>query len=240
MDVKKVLELINDQSALYQGYLNIFNQIDNTAADLKVPKEDLMNLFDGKMSLSFSGIQPPNKSDTLDMYQSPTFLVNGWAHLGNKDAATKLLDYYTTKGLLENNEGIYSDKTEFSAPEIFMTVKDNDLFFSTLKEPIQNKIQGKDWEGLKETLGKKDALAKSATFFADLRYSSYETMIKSVLSSRESVSIDKFKNILSSFKSISMTGNNNEAEFIIQFSEKKTNSLQRIMDLLTEAYRLVS
>ena len=240
MDVKKVLELINDQSALYQGYLNIFNQIDNTAADLKVPKEDLMNLFDGKMSLSFSGIQPPNKSDTLDMYQSPTFLVNGWAHLGNKDAATKLLDYYTTIGLLENNEGIYSDKTEFSAPEIFMTVKDNDLFFSTLKEPIQNKIQGKDWEGLKETLGKKDALAKSATFFADLRYSSYETMIKSVLSSRESVSFDKFKNILSSFKSISMTGNNNEAEFIIQFSEKKTNSLQRIMDLLTEAYRLVS
>jgi hypothetical protein len=240
MDVKKVLELINDQSALYQGYLNIFNQIDNTAADLKVPKEDLMNLFDGKMSLSFSGIQPPNKSDSLDMYQSPTFLVNGWAHLGNKDAATKLLDYYTTIGLLENNEGIYSDKTEFSAPEIFMTVKDNDLFFSTLKEPIQNKIQGKDWEGLKETLGKKDALAKSATFFADLRYSSYETMIKSVLSSRESVSIDKFKNILSSFKSISMTGNNNEAEFIIQFSEKKTNSLQRIMDLLTEAYRLVS
>jgi hypothetical protein len=240
MDVKKVLELINDQSALYQGYLNIFNQIDNTAADLKVPKEDLMNLFVGKMSLSFSGIQPPNKSDSLDMYQSPTFLVNGWAHLGNKDAATKLLDYYTTIGLLENNEGIYSDKTEFSAPEIFMTVKDNDLFFSTLKEPIQNKIQGKDWEGLKETLGKKDALAKSATFFADLRYSSYETMIKSVLSSRESVSIDKFKNILSSFKSISMTGNNNEAEFIIQFSEKKTNSLQRIMDLLTEAYRLVS
>ncbi len=240
MDVKKVLDLINDQSALYQDYSDVFNQIDNMAADLNIPKEDLMNLFDGKISLSFSGIQPPNKSDSLDMYQSPTFLVNGWAHLGNKDAATKLLDYYTTKGLLENNEGIYSYKTEFIAPEIFMTVKDNDLFFSTLKEPIQNKIQGKDWEGLKETLGKKDALAKSATFFADLRYSSYETMIKSVLSSRESVSFDKFKNILSSFKSISSTANNNEAEFIIQFSEKKTNSLQRIMDLLTEAYLLVS
>ena len=240
MDVKKVLDLINDQSALYQDYSDVFNQIDNMAADLNIPKEDLMNLFDGKISLSFSGIQPPNKSDSLDMYQSPTFLVNGWAHLGNKDAATKLLDYYTTKGLLENNEGIYSYKTEFIAPEIFMTVKDNDLFFSTLKEPIQNKIQGKDWEGLKETLGKKDALAKSANFFADLRYSSYETMIKSVLSSRESVSFDKFKNILSSFKSISSTANNNEAEFIIQFSEKKTNSLQRIMDLLTEAYLLVS
>jgi len=240
MDVKKVLDLINDQSALYQDYSDVFNQIDNMAADLNIPKEDLMNLFDGKISLSFSGIQPPNKSDSLDMYQSPTFLVNGWAHLGNKDAATKLLDYYTTKGLLENNEGIYSYKTEFIAPEIFMTVKGKDLFISTLKEPIQNKIQGKDWEGLKETLGKKDALAKSATFFADLRYSSYETMIKSVLSSRESVSFDKFKNILSSFKSISSTANNNEAEFIIQFSEKKTNSLQRIMDLLTEAYRLVS
>ena len=51
---------------------------------------------------------------------------------------------------------------------------------------------------------------------------------------------DKFKNILSSFKSISVSGNNKEVEMIIQLSEKKTNSLQRIIELLQEAYRLTS
>ena len=65
-------------------------------------------------------------------------------------------------------------------------------------------------------------------------------MIKSNLSENESGSIDKFKNILSSFKSISLSGNNKEVEMIIQLSEKKTNSLQRIIELLQEAYRLTS
>ena len=48
------------------------------------------------------------------------------------------------------------------------------------------------------------------------------------------------KNILSSFKSISLSGNNKEVEMIIQLSEKKTNSLQRIIELFQEAYRLTS
>jgi hypothetical protein len=52
--------------------------------------------------------------------------------------------------------------------------------------------------------------------------------------------LNKFKNILSSFKNLSLTGNSNEFEMVIQFSEKKTNSLERIIELLQEAYRLTS
>jgi hypothetical protein len=60
------------------------------------------------------------------------------------------------------------------------------------------------------------------------------------MSSTEFETFQKFKNILSSFKSMSIKGDNKEAEMIIQFTEKKTNSLQRIIELLQEAYRLTS
>jgi hypothetical protein len=239
IDAKKLVILISEQPTFKQGGLSIMNMIENFAAELSIPKDDLLNVFDGKMSLSFSGIKPQNISDTL-MYQRTIPLVHGWFHLGNKEAATKILDYLTTSGSFVNKDGIYTENASFREPEMFITIKGNDLFYSSQLEPIQNKALGKDWAGLKESLGKKDVLVKPAAAFVDLRYSSYEPMIKSNMSSTEFETFQKFKNILSSFKSISIKGDNKEAEMIIQFTEKKTNSLQRIIELLQEAYRLTS
>lgn len=239
IDAKKLVTLISEQPTFKQGGLSMMNLIENFAAELSIPKDDLLNVFDGKMSLSFSGIRPQNISDTL-MYQRTIPLVHGWFHLGNKEAATKILDYLTTSGSFVNKDGIYTENASFREPEMFITIKGNDLFYSSQLEPIQNKALGKDWDGLKESLGKKDVLAKPAAAFVDLRYSSYEPMIKSNMSSTEFETFQKFKNILSSFKSLSIKGDNKEAEMIIQFTEKKTNSLQRIIELLQEAYRLTS
>ena len=239
MDAKKLVNLINEQSTFKQGGLNIMNMIENFAAELSIPKDDLLNVFDGKMSLSFSGIKPQNISDTL-MYQRTTPLIHGWFHLGNKEAATKILDYLTTSGSFVNKDGIYTENASFREPEMFITIKGNDLFYSSQLDAIQNKALGKEWDVLKESLGKKDVLAKPAAAFVDLRYSSYEPMIKSNMSSTEFETFQKFKNILSSFKSLSIKGDNKEGEMIIQFTEKKTNSLQRIIELLQDAYRLTS
>jgi hypothetical protein len=240
MDLKKLLELVNDQAAVYQGSSNLFGEIDNLAAQLNIPKDDLLGMLDGKMSLSFSGMKSGTTADSSMVYQPSVPLINGWAHLGKKEAATKMLDYFVSTGSLVNKDGIYMENTPFRAPSLFVAIKGNDLFLSTQQESIQNKIQGKDWETLKEDYGKKEVATKSATLYADLRYSSYESMIKSNIGANQLLDIDKFKNILSSFKSISITGNKNEAEMVIQFTEKKTNSLQRIIELLQEAYRLTS
>jgi hypothetical protein len=239
IDAKKLVTLVSEQPTFKQGGLSMMNLIENFAAELSIPKDDLLSVVDGKMSLSFSGIKPRNLSDTL-LFQPTTPLVNGWFHLGNKEAATKILDYLTTTGLLVNKDGIYTENTSFKEPEMFVTIKGNDLFYSTQLEPIQNKALGKEWDGLKESLGKKDVLAKPAAAFVDLRYSSYEPMIKSEMNSTQFEAFQKFKNILSSFKSMSIKGDNKEAEMVIQFTEKKTNSLQRIIELLQEAYRLTS
>lgn len=240
MDTKKILDLISNQSSLMQGGISLMNQIENFAATLNISKEELLNVIDGKMSFSFSGIKPRNLSDTTFQFQPTTPLVHGWFHLGNKEAATKILDYLIANGSFVNNDGIYTVNTTITEPGMFIAIKGNDLFYSSQLESIQNKLKGKEWDGLKESLGKKDVLAKPVSAFADLRYSSYEPMIQSELNSTEFEAIQKFKNILSSFKSLTITGSNTETEMVIQFTEKKTNSLQRIIELLQEAYRLTS
>ena len=240
VDFKKTLELIDEQTALYQGYSSLSNQIDNIAAELNIPKENLMNMFDGKIGMSFSGMRAANYSDSLFGYQPALPFINGWAHLGNKEAATKILDLMVTNGALVNNDGVYMEKNGFRTPSLFMAIKGNDFFLSTQEENIQSKLKGIDWNALKDDYGKKEVLSKSANVYADLRYSSYESMLKSNLNENELGNFDKFKNILSSFKSVSINGNGIEYEMVIQFSEKKTNSLQRIIELLQEAYRLTS
>ena len=244
-DFKKTLEIISEQSKLYQPYssgADIFNQIDNIAAELNIPKEDILNLFKGKMSLSFSGMKQVSAIDpyTLSTITKPLPIINGWAKLGNKEAATKILDALVTENALTFEEGIYSEKTYGNSPSVYIGMKGDDLFVSSDKDALVSKIQGADWNSLKDDFSKTTATKQPVFLYGDLRYSSYESMIKSNLSENESGSIDKFKNILSSFKSISVSGNNKEVEMIIQLSEKKTNSLQRIIELLQEAYRLTS
>lgn len=240
LNVKKVLSLINDQASNNIEIANFFTQVENLAMELNIPKENLLNVFDGKIGMSFSGMRAANYSDTLFEYQPALPFINGWAHLGNKEAATKILDLMVTNGALVNNDGVYMEKTEFGTPSVFMAIKGNDFFISTQEENIQSKLKGGDWNSLKEDYGKKDVLAKPATVYADLRYSSYESLLKSNMNQNDLDVLNKFKNILSSFKSGSITGNSNEFEMVIQFSEKKTNSIQRIIELLQEAYRLTS
>ena len=234
LDVKKTLKLITEQPGYEQNLAGIANQIENFAATVNIPMEDLKGMFDGKMSISFSGIKPGNNSDTSFVYQPTVPLINAWAHLGNKEAATKLLEYMVTSGTLVNKEGIYAENNFFGTPSYFITIKENDLFISTQEVDIQSKLKG-EWSSLKESFGKQTVMTKPVNLFAD-----YESMLKSQMSSNEQEMADKLKNVLSSFKSISMTGDKNEAVMIIKFTEKKTNSLQRIIDIAQEAYRILS
>jgi hypothetical protein len=240
LNVKKVLSLLNDQASNNYDIANFFTQVENVARELNIPKENLLNVFDGKIGMSFSGMRAANYADSLFAYQPALPFVNGWAHLGNKEAAIKLLDLMVTGGILNYNDGIYAEKNDFGTPGAFMAIKDNDLFISTQEENIKSKLTGGDWNALKEDYGKKDVLAKPVTIFADLNYSSYESMLKSNMNQNDLDALNKFKNTLSSFKNLSLTGNSNEFEMVIQFSEKKTNSLERIIELLQEAYRLTS
>ena len=235
IDFKKVLEVIIQQTE-NRGYSDLDTQINRLAQQLRIPKDDLMNIIGGKLSLSFSGVQHGNKT-----YQNPSKpIIMGWVQLGNKDAAQKILDLATTQGGLIYNQGIYTERTNYREPTIYMAIIEKDLFISTQKQPLVNKIQGENWTELNEDYGKKDVLANAISMYVDLRYSNYKDMFRKEMNNNEYRMIDKFENILLAFKSISINGKENEAEILIKFSQKNTNSLQRIIELMQEAYQIAS
>ncbi len=240
LNFKKIIDLINEQASTNMEIADFFAQVENLASELNIPKDNLLNVFDGKMSVSFSGMKPANYSDTLLVFEPAVPFINAWAQLGNKEAATKVLDLMVSNGALTFNDGIYAEYSPYRTPGVYMAIKGNDFFLSTQEENIQSKLNGKDWNALKEDYGKKDILSKSATVYADLRYSSYKSLLKANMNEFDLAAVNKFENILSSFKSVSITGDRNEFEMVIQFSEKKTNSLQRIIEMLQEAYSLAS
>ena len=113
-----------------------------------------------------------------------------------------------------------SDKSTFNTSSLMnITSNDKDLFISTQKQPLVNKMQGANWIELADDYGKKDVLANSTALYMDLRYSSYKEMLKKEMNPYDFSTMDKFENILSAFKSISITGKQNEAEISIKFSQ---------------------
>ena len=122
LNVKKVLSLLNDQASNNYDIANFFTQVENVANELNIPKENLLNVFDGKMSLSFSGLKPASYSENLLMYEEELPFVNGWAHLGNKEAAIKLLDLMVTGGIsMQTSEEEFA-KVVFGEQVIFFIV----------------------------------------------------------------------------------------------------------------------
>jgi hypothetical protein len=255
MDFKKIIDLGLSIAKLVPGNsLGDTDPLETLATNLQVPKSDLLNIFQGKMSVAFSGVRMVSKTDpfTLETTNEPFPLVNAWLSLGNKEAALKILDQQVTNGILVNNGGIYSQNNglaldAFDSPDapsdassnskFFIAIKGNDLIFSTDHDAIISKVQGSDWTTLNADLGKSNANAKPATFFIDLRYKSLE-QLASNLNPESAVQLENYKSVLSDFKELSVSGDNKGSEMLLKFTEQKTNSLKRIVEIVQKAAKM--
>jgi hypothetical protein len=237
MDFKKLIDLGYSFAKLIPGnpLSSESDPIEKLATELKVSKNDLLNIFQGKMSIAFAGAKMVSKTDefSLTTINQPVPLVNAWVSLGNKDAAVKILETAVTNGALVNNGGIYS-KNGGSGADVFVAIKGNDLLISTDADAINNKMQGTDWSTLNASLGKTNASSKPATFFVDLRYSSIKDLVDNAdpSSARE---LETYKSVLSDFKEISGYSDNKGSEMTLKFTEQKTNSLKRIVQIFQKA-----
>lgn len=259
LDTKKQIDYIlnqlkSDANASYQ--INDFNNtIDLMAAELQVSRDEILNTLNGKISFALSDVKMVQKTNpySLETTNEPNFLLNGWAHLGNKTALLKILELAVTKGTLVNNGGIYSENTvgydsynsdqsegeAVPAPaansKYFIAIKGNDLFFSTDHDAIASKMQGTDWKSLSTESGKGIVTSKPVTFYADLNYNRYAEILKNSNLINPYI-LDNLKTVLSEFKEFSVSGDKNESEMLIKFTDEKENSLRRIFDIVKKVF----
>jgi hypothetical protein len=215
------------------------NQIAET---IGTDKEEIYKAFKGKMSIAYAGIVRQTKADTF----SYDTLINSfpkiyfWAKLDKKQVVNSILNKIVENGEGTVNDGIYIlNEYNYYDPTIYIAIKEDDLFITTDLNGINAKLKNNSWQTLTDANAKDLATSKPVAAFVDLNYKNYEDYIINNMSSSETQLFDKLKkNVLPSFKNISLSGTEQETELSLQMSEEKKNSLHRLILLMDEAYRI--
>ena len=221
-----------------------FGSVDELASTLNTDRESMFKLFAGKMSVAFSGIIEQSKFDPFILEETknkaPRFYF--WAKLGNRSLAESILDKIVEGGGATESEGVYAFNEEnVYDPTLYIAIKGENLFVSTDLSGIKGKVNNDNWETLTEGGGKQLALSKPIAAFVDLNYKNYQDLVESSVGPSESELFDKLnKKVFSSFKNITLSSTDKEAEMLLQLSEQKKNSLQRLIVMIDEAYRITN
>lgn len=218
----------------YQG-------VDQLATTFNTDRESLIKLFSGKMSIAYSGLVEQSKIDlfTGEENISKAPRIYFWAKLGNKSLANSILEKTVLEGGASQSEGLYVLNENSYSPTVYAAIKGEDLYISTDLAGIKGKIKNDSWESLTDGNVKSLATSKPVSAFVDLNYKNYQDLAEASMGASEVEVFDKLKkNVLSSFKHISLSATEKESEIILQMSEEKKNSLQRLFLLVDEAYRI--
>ncbi len=216
---------------------------DQIASTFNTDREGLFKLFSGKMSIAYSGIVEQPKVDlfTLEETMSKAPKIYFWAKLGNKQLANSMIEKMVEAGEATETEGLYALNENSYSPTVYLGLKGDDLFISTDLNGIKGKIKKDSWEALVDGNAKTLATSKPVSAFVDLNYKNYQDLVEASMGASEIEIFDKLKkNVLSAFKNISISSTDKESELVLQMSEEKKNSLQRLILIMDEAYRIAN
>ncbi|MFN5761103.1 MAG: hypothetical protein ACK44U_03410, partial [Sphingobacteriales bacterium] len=216
---------------------------DQIASTFNTDREGLFKLFSGKMSIAYSGIVEQPKVDlfTLEETMSKAPKIYFWAKLGNKQLANSMIEKMVEAGEATETEGLYALNENSYSPTVYLGLKGDDLFVSTDLNGIKGKIKNDSWEALVDGSAKTLATSKPVSAFVDLNYKNYQDLMEASMGASEIEIFDKLKkNVLSAFKNISISSTDKESELVLQMSEEKKNSLQRLILIIDEAYKIAN
>ncbi|MFN5932570.1 MAG: DUF4836 family protein [Sphingobacteriales bacterium] len=216
---------------------------DQIASTFNTDREGLFKLFSGKMSIAYSGIVEQPKVDlfTLEETMSKAPKIYFWAKLGNKQLANSMIEKMVEAGEATETEGLYALNENSYSPTVYLGLKGDDLFVSTDLNGIKGKIKNDSWEALVDGSAKTLATSNPVSAFVDLNYKNYQDLMEASMGESEIEIFDKLKkNVLSAFKNISISSTDKESELVLQMSEEKKNSLQRLILIIDEAYKIAN
>lgn len=245
-DSDKMIDAILDAAEMQnESAREDFNEnMDGIAAMLGTDRASLMKLFSGKMSLSCAGsveqMKPQFFSDEMLATNYPG--VYFWAKINDKNLCNSIMSKFVEMQAAKETDGIYAMNEESYSPSMYMAIKGDDFFLSTDKNGIVSKVNGDNWKAVGDEMAVSIATSNPVAAFVDLDYRNYEEILKTSMGASEMDVFEKLKTgVLSSFKHIRLVSkSDNETELVVQMSEAKKNSLQRIILMLDEAYRVAN
>lgn len=225
-------------AAIEAGEEDLLQSVDQLASTFNTDRKGLFKLFSGKMSVAYSGIVEQPKIDFITLEETKTKApkIYFWAKLGNKQLANSILEKMVEAGNATKPEGLYALNENNYSPTVYLGLKGDDLFVSTDLDGIKRKIHADSWEAMADEGAKTLATSNPVSAFIDLNYKNYEDLAEATMGPSEVEIFDKLKkNVLSAFKNISIRFTDKELEFVLQMSEERKNSLQRLFLIINES-----
>jgi hypothetical protein len=229
-NMPEIFELLKDNNDFERGIEDISNE-------LGLSKDDILSLFDGKISASLIDIKP-GVEQVYDDYTYPgspypTFMIH--AGVKNTAACQRILEMIQSDEDFVYDNGVYSTLFDNSNQQyVHFLLKGDDLIFSNSFEHISDFRDGKSWSTLKESSGGDLATKNPFLMYADLKYDTYKDIIEEVGSSSEK---DIAKELLKNMNNIVGYSNPNETTIELKMKPKNMNSLWYIFTIVEDVYK---
>jgi hypothetical protein len=244
IDPKKMIDAIVEVAELNNPSFKqeFFEAADTVASNLNTDRESLFKLFNGKMSIAFSGIVEQNKIDFFSGEESLKKFpkVYFWAKLDNQELADSILSKLAESPEIKEVEGVYVlNQGRYYDPTVYVAKKGDDFFVSTDLVGINERMTNNNWKDLSGETVKNLATSKPAAGFVDLNYKRYQDIVETSVGNSELELFNKLKkNVFSSFKNINISSTGNESELVLQMNEENKNSAQRLISIIENVYKI--
>jgi hypothetical protein len=230
MNIKKLFETLTKNTMVDAG-------LSQAIEVLGISKENLSSLFSGNMSIALNDIEIKkvvSDYDTTYSYNEPMPCFTFHAGVGNEvafDAIMSKVDSFLTK---EN--GVYAYETnDYRHDSIYFMKKGKDFILSNKKSYITDLNGGANWKTLTADCQHDIAAKNPVALFADLKYDAYSKLIESDGGPMAGIFA---KAIMSNLKYMRTYANSKDGLMEVQMTEKKQNSLWRILLMVEDAFKM--
>lgn len=231
-DLPKILALFKDNNEFEK-------EVEDFSVQLGLTKEDLLTLFDGKMSLSLIDIKPGVEQIyndyTSERSPNPIFLIH--AGIRNTSACQSILEKLQSDNVVFK-DGIYSILYDsYNQQSVHFILKGNDFILSNSIINISDIRDGRNWSALKESSGSDLASKNPFSMYLDLKLDTYNDIIDKFASSSEK---GVLKELLKNMNNVVGYGNQKETTLELRLKPQNKNSLWYLLTIAEDVYKKVS
>jgi len=169
-------------------------------------------------------------------------LITFWAGVKNEGTLKKVMDQLAEDYVIyhDDSSSIYKLSEGGYDFDVYVVQKNNDLFISTDRDALSAKLSSNNWRTLPDDMGKADAKENPVLFFVDLRLKKYDRLIKDFAGVEDIVQLDKHKDVISRFENIQFKHGKGSSQLTLNFSPQKKNSLQQLLMIASDLWKLSS
>jgi hypothetical protein len=229
VQVKNIITEVTKNSFLKAG-------LDEALMPLGLSQQDIENFLVGNISIALNDIQYTpvfSEFDGTELYMKDKPLFTIHATMDNTKAYDKIVAMGGTN--IVNEGGLIGlELNPYNQDSVFLYVKGKELIISNVSSNLASLRDGVSWKPLQKQYLPELAQKNPMAMFVSLNTAAFEKYMKGSSNEQEKVAV---RAVMSNLKQMTAHVSGDKAEVEITMTEKKQNSLWRMMLMVDDAFK---